>query len=197
MWVMAAEDRYEAAREVMRQLDLGGPRWEAAFDPGLPPQLRDFHTELFAAYRRGDLEWLIDHPDPEIVIVQVPEIPDSRTYTGHEGLVEALLDWPRQWEDFRIEPRHIFAPDPHHFIAVALHKGRPHSMDIEVEAEIVFLFGWRDGVTTSWEMFLTVEEALGRAAERGADGDDDHAAERDGREGAQEARPEELRADHG
>jgi ketosteroid isomerase-like protein len=189
------EDRIEAAREVMRQLDLG-PAWELALDPDLPQEIRDFSLELFGAYRRGDLDWLIEHTDPEIVIVQVPEIPDSRTYTGHDGLVSALLDWPRQWEDFRIEPRRIFAAGPDHFVVVALHKGRPHSVDIEVEAEIVFLFGWRDGVTISWDMFLTVDEALSRAAERRAHGGDDHAAERDGGERPHEARAEELRSDH-
>ena len=81
-------------------------------------------------------------------------------------------------------------------MVVGLHKGRPHSMDIEVEAEIVFLFGWRDGVMTRWEMFLTVDEALSRASERRAHGDDDRAAERHGRERAQEAGAEELRPDH-
>ena len=186
----------EAARDVMRRLDVGGPAWESALDPDLPEYLRDFSMELFGAYRRGDLDWLIEHTDPEIVIVQVPEIPDSQTYTGHNGLIDALLDWPRQWENFSIEPRRISAAGPGYFIVVALHKGRPHSMDIEVEAEIVFLFGWRDGVTTSWEMFLTVDEALSRAAERRGHGDDDHAAESDGRERAQEAGAEELRPDH-
>jgi ketosteroid isomerase-like protein len=189
------EDRIEAAREMMRQLDTG-PAWESALDPDLPEDLRDFALELFGAYRRGDLDWLIEHTDPEIVIVQVPEIPDSETYTGHDGLIDALLDWPRQWEDFRMEPRRIFDAGPGHFIVVAQHKGRPHSMDIEVEAEFAFLFGWRDGVMTSWEMFLTVDEALSRASEGSGHGDDDHAAERDGRERPHEARAEELRPDH-
>ena len=70
----------------------------------------------------------------------MPEIPDSSTYAGPDAFVDALLDWPRQWEDFRMEPRRIFAADDEHLIVVALHRGRPHSMDIEVEAEIVFLF---------------------------------------------------------
>jgi len=35
------EDRIEAAREVMRKLDLG-PAWEAALDPDLPQELRAF-----------------------------------------------------------------------------------------------------------------------------------------------------------
>ena len=185
----------EAARDVMRRLDIG-PQWEAALEPDMPPELESLTRGYIDAYRAADLEWVLDHTDPGIFIVQVPEIPDSRTYTGRDGMIEALLDWPRQWEDFRIEPRRVFAPDSEHVVVVSLHRGRPHSMDIEVEAEIVFLFTWRDGLISRWEMFLTVDEALGRAAERRGHGDDDHAAERDGRERAHEAGAEELRPDH-
>lgn len=99
-------------------------------------------------------------------------------------MIDALLDWPRQWEGFRIEPHRIFAPDSDHLIVIAVHRGRPHSMDIEVEAEIVFVFRWREGRVTRWDMFLTLEEALRRAAESGADHDDDRAAQRHGRERA-------------
>jgi ketosteroid isomerase-like protein len=189
------EDRIEAAREVMRQVAAGAD-WESALDPDLPPELEDLTRGIIHAYRRGDLEWLLEHTDPEIEIVQVPEIPDARTYTGRNGMVEALLDWPRQWEDFRVEPQRIFAPDPGNLIVIAVHGGRPRSMDIEVEAEIVFVFRLRGGRLTRWDMFLTLDEALGRAAEGGAHPGDDHAAERDGRERLQEAGAEELRPDH-
>ena len=175
------EDRYEAARGVMRQLDLGA-EWETVIDPDMPTALRELTDGLIEAYRHGDLEWLLEHTDPEIEIVQVPEIPDARTYTGHDGLIDALLDWPLQWEDFRIEPRRIFAAGPDDLILVSLHKGRPHSMDIEVEAEFTFAMHWRDGRATRWDMFLTVDEALRRAAESGAHRDDDHAAQGDRRE---------------
>jgi ketosteroid isomerase-like protein len=171
------EDRVEAAREVMRQV-AGRADWEAALDPDLPPELVEFARSTFDAYRRGDLDWLLAHTDPEVVIVQVPEIPDARTYLGHDGLIEALLDWPRQWQDFRIEPKRVFAPDPENLIVIAVHGGRPHSMDIEVEAEIVFVFHLPNMRTARWDMFLTVDEALGRAAESRAHRDDDRAAER-------------------
>jgi ketosteroid isomerase-like protein len=177
------EDRIEAAREVMRQVGGRGD-WESAFDPDLPPDVATFAQDFLDAYRRGDLDWLLEHTDPDIVIVQVPEIPDARTYTGHNGLIDALLDWPRQWEDFRIHPERIFAPDPENLIVKAVHSGRPHSMDIEVEAEIVFVFHLPDGLIARWDMYLTLDEALSRAAESRADRDDDHAAQRHGGERA-------------
>ena len=176
------EDRIEAAREVMRQVARGD--WQSAIDPSLPPELARFAREFIDAYRRGDLDWVIDHTDAEVLIVQVPEIPDARKYTGHEGLVDALLDWPRQWEDFRITPERVFAPDTENLIVQAVHGGRPHSMDIEVEAEIVFVFHAPGGRVTRWDMYLTLDEALGRAAQSRADRDDDRAAQRHGGERA-------------
>jgi ketosteroid isomerase-like protein len=188
-------DRHEAARDVIRQLGIGR-RWEAMLDPDIPPELMDITRETLHAYERADLDWLLDHHDRDIEIRQPAEFPDAQVYTGDEALIDALLDWPRQWEDFRMEPRRLFAADDEHLVLVALHRGRPHSADIEVEAEIVFLLRWHERRVTHWDIFMTVEEALGRAAERRAHGDDDHATERDGGEGAQETSPEEARPDH-
>ena len=190
------EDRHEAAREVVRQLSVG-EHWLDVAEPPIPVDLLEVITESLRAWERTDLDWLIGNCHPELVIKQVPEIPDSRTYIGPDAFVEALLDWPRQWEDFSMEPRRILAADEEHLIVVALHRGRPPSTDIHVEAEIAFLFRYVDGLLVSWDMFLTVDEALGQAAERRAHGDDDHAPERDGRERAQEAGAEEARTDHG
>jgi ketosteroid isomerase-like protein len=159
------EDRIEAARDVIRDFDMD-ERWEASIDPGMPPRLAALARELIDAYRRVDVDWLLEHTDPDVEIVQLPELPDSRIYRGREGFIEALLDWPRQWDDFRIEPRRIVAPDEEHLVIDAIHRGRPHSVDIEVNAEIVFLMRWEDDRMRSWDMFLTLDEALDRVTER-------------------------------
>jgi hypothetical protein len=39
-------------------------------------------------------------------------------------------------------------------------------IDIQVEAQIVFLQRWRDRRMTDWNMFLTVEEAVEAAQAR-------------------------------
>src|SRR6266540_2230527 len=191
----SSEDRHEAAREVIRQMGFD-EHWDAVVDPDMPPALLELTMATLRAYQRADLDWLIAAGHPDLVISQPPEFPDGRDYFGNEAVVDTLLDWPRQWEHFQIEPRRIFAADDDHTVIVALHKGRPHSIDIEVEAEIVFLLRWSDGLVTHWDMFLSVDEALSRAAERRAHHDDDRAAEGDGRERAQEAGAEETRPDH-
>ena len=53
-----------------------------------------------------------------------------------------------------------------HLVIVSINRGRPASMDIEVEAQIVFLMRWRDRRLTDWNMFMTVEEAVAAAQAR-------------------------------
>ena len=64
----------EAARDVMRNVVSGGD-WDGAFDPDMPAAIAEFARTYVDVYRRGDLDWLLEHADPEVVIVQVPEIP--------------------------------------------------------------------------------------------------------------------------
>jgi ketosteroid isomerase-like protein len=157
------EDQTQATREVMRRIVTDD--WAAKIDRDMPPELDRFARRLIEIFRAGDVEALLAHTDPGIEIVQVPEIADAGTLHGHEGLIDALLDWPRQWKQFRMEPRRIFAAENNTLILVALHKGQPHSVEIDVEAEFVSAFRWRDGLITRWDMFMTVEDALNRAAE--------------------------------
>ena len=35
--------------------------------------------------------------------IEPPELPDAKSYRGHDGVVEALGDWPSQWDEFRAE----------------------------------------------------------------------------------------------
>ena len=159
------EDRLEAVRQVLRDFDMGD-EWEAAVEDSIPPELASLLGELLQAYRDADVEWLLEHTDPNIVITQIAELPDARTYRGCEGFVDALLDWPLQWRDFQIEPLRLFAVGDDQLVIDSINRGRPASVDIEVEAEIVFLMRWRDRLLTDWNIFMTVDEAVAAAQAR-------------------------------
>jgi ketosteroid isomerase-like protein len=159
------EDRIEAARQVISDFHMG-EEWDAVIEDSVPPELAALARELVDGYRRADIEWLLDHTDPDVEISQLAELPDSRTYGGRDGFIDALLNWPRQWEDFQIEPRRIFSVGDDQLVIVGIHRGRPQMIDIQVEAQIVFLQRWHDGRMTDWNMFLTVEEAVDAAQAR-------------------------------
>lgn len=153
------DDRIELVRQALLELDIGD-EWESVVEDGIPPALAALQSELVDAYRRGDVEWLLEHTDPDAEIVQLQELPDARTYHGRDGLLDALLDWPGEWEDFHVEPRRVFAVGDDQVVTVTVHRGRPRTIEIEVEAEIVWLMRWRDRRMTRWAMFKDVEEAL-------------------------------------
>jgi ketosteroid isomerase-like protein len=159
------EDRLEAVRQVLRDFHMD-ESWNAAIEDGIPPELASLLDELLDAYRRADIDWLLEHTDPEVEITQIAELPDARTYRGCEGFVDALLDWPLQWQDFQVEPLRLFAVGDDHLVIASIHRGRPASVDIEVEAQIVFLMRWRDRLLTNWNMFMTVDEAVAAAQAR-------------------------------
>jgi ketosteroid isomerase-like protein len=145
-----------------------GEDWFDALDPDSPDWLRDWLRETYDMWRTGDLERMLGQSHPEIEIVQPHELPDARTYHGKDGVIEALLDWPREWEDFAIEPTRVFAVGDDRIVVDTIHRGRSLLMGIEIEAPIVWLFTQEEGLTRRWDMFTSAEQALAAA---GASGD--------------------------
>ena len=164
------DSRIEQARSFLLTEAELSPRedWEAALDPAMNEAQRELQLEVVDAYLSGDVDAIVEHAHPDVVIVQAPELPDARSYHGREGMLEALLDWPLQWERFVLTPRRIFAVDDEWVLTVALHSGRAR-IGLDVEAELVWAVRWRDRLITRWETYMTVEAALGAvAAARGS-----------------------------
>ena len=97
------EDRIEAARDVLREFELGA-EWDEAAEDGIPGRARQSQAR---AHRR------LSARGPRVI--------------------------------------------------ATIHRGRPRSVDIQVEAEIVFVMRWRDRLLTHWSMFMTVDEAVAAA----------------------------------
>jgi ketosteroid isomerase-like protein len=65
--------------------------------------VRESFTAYLAAVRDADFRPLLVHFDPEVLVKQPPELPDAKSYRGHDGVVEAFGDWPSQWDELRVE----------------------------------------------------------------------------------------------
>ncbi len=116
--------------------------------------------DSFAAWQRGDLDWLDRHTDSQAEIAQPPNLPGTSTYKGKEGMREALRDWPSQWEEFRIELIEATALDQERVLAMTRQVGRGKGSGVEVEADFAFVFTVRQGKLMRWQMFTSREEAL-------------------------------------
>ncbi len=115
----------------------------------------------YAAWERGDIEWLVAHSDPDIEIVQPTELPDSKSYWGYAGVRDMFEDWPKQWDDFRVELLEVIDISDTQAISVTRHYLRAREMDLA--QDFSYLHTLRNGKGIRFEMYLTREEAL-RAA---------------------------------
>ena len=113
----------------------------------------------FNAWSRRDIASMLDLVDPEIVVVQPPDVPDAMTRHGRAGVMEAIAAWPEQWDDYQIEILQIADADDH--VVVRTHqRGRGRGSGVEVEDEIWFVLGFRNGKVAEWRMFGAERDAL-------------------------------------
>ena len=160
------QEQRRVAQRTMRE--LVSRDWLERLDPGSPEWLRELLAELIDVHVRGDIDAFMAQAHPDLEIAQPPEIPGPTTYRrGPDGLVDAILDWPHQWEDFSVNATRIFALDEGRWAIQAIHRGRSRSAGLEVGAEIVWVFTYEDRLMRRWDMYMSLDEAL-RAA--GSDG---------------------------
>src|SRR5262245_25660105 len=84
------------------------------------------------AVARGDMATVEEYMAPDVVIVQPPEIPDSKTYEGRAAIVEMLKDWPSEWEDFRFELIDVIDFSDDTVLSVLRQSGRGRESGIEM-----------------------------------------------------------------
>jgi ketosteroid isomerase-like protein len=116
--------------------------------------------EVYAAFARGDRAAALGLSDPEIEITERPGVLDSKTYRGHEGLLEAIDNWVGQWDEFRMDVEQMTDVGGGNVVSVVRHYGRGKLSGVVVEQQIVYVHTLRNGKAIRWQMFGTVDEAL-------------------------------------
>jgi ketosteroid isomerase-like protein len=114
----------------------------------------------FEAMQRGDFTFAQSLMAPDAVIVQPPEVPDAKSYEGHDAIRQAWEDWPRQWEDFELELVEVIDIDDDTLVSVTHQHGRGRDSGIEMDFEVFFVTRGRDGLIAKMEMFFSREQAL-------------------------------------
>jgi ketosteroid isomerase-like protein len=114
----------------------------------------------FEAIERGDLAVFDGMTTEDLVLVQPPEVPDAKTYEGPGAIVESMEDWPKQWEDFRMDLIEIIDAGDEVAVSVTRHRGRGRESGIEMDFEVFYVQRGRDGKLARMEMFFSREQAL-------------------------------------
>jgi ketosteroid isomerase-like protein len=116
--------------------------------------------EGLEAFHHGDIAWFDEHSIAEVVIVQPPEVPDTKSYEGPSAWADALADWSSEWEDFRVDFIEVIDVSDDVVILGTRHRGRGAHSGIEMDFQVFYVTYIRDGKATRQEMFFTREQAL-------------------------------------
>jgi ketosteroid isomerase-like protein len=114
----------------------------------------------WSAFQRGDVAFMRQTCRPDVVIVQPPEVPDTKTYSGLDGVREAVEDWPKQWEDFRFEVLEIIDVSDSQVVSVTRHHGRGTASGIQMDAIVAYVHTMTDGKLARLDMFFSKEQAV-------------------------------------
>jgi len=126
----------------------------------MPSEYVDVVRQSYAAFERGDLDYVIARSDAEIEVVEPPDLPGSQTYRGHDGLIEAIQNWVGEWEDFHLDVERVIDAGHERVITLVRHHGRGKSSGVPVESRWVYLHTGRDGKIVRWEMFSSLDAAF-------------------------------------
>jgi ketosteroid isomerase-like protein len=119
--------------------------------------------QLWDAFQRGDLEWMVERCTADAAIVQPPETPDATTYFGRTALVDAAEGFPRDWEGFRLDLTEIIDVSEEIVLSVCRNRGRGRISGLEMDMDMFYVHRIRAGKMAHVQIFLSREQAL-RAA---------------------------------
>ena len=115
--------------------------------------------EGYRAFERGDLQWVLDHFHPEILVENRREGPDSGTFHGHSGFMHYLENWLSAWEEFRMEPTE-FIPAGDHVLVLLRQYGRGKGSQVELEEKVAHLWTVRGEQAVAYRVYTHQGEAL-------------------------------------
>ena len=113
----------------------------------------------YEAFNRGDIAWLVDQLDEEVVWHDASEIPGARRRAGLEEVKAFLESFPRIWESPRFEPEELRHAGEL-VVALVQFTGRGHNSGAEVSRELAHLFEFSGGRVVRVVTYFDREQAL-------------------------------------
>jgi len=105
---------------------------------------------------------------PDVVYVDPPTIPGGKTYRGHEGVLEWMVAWRREWTDYQLEVEH-FEDLGDQVMTVERNRATGKRSGAHVDMKSYSIWTIRNGKLLRWEGFASEEDARASAQGAGAD----------------------------
>lgn len=121
--------------------------------------------EVLGAYQGGDEETLRRLMDPSIEIYGHPEIVNAGTYHGFDGFQRWTREWEEAWDEINYDLGEIIEVGDAFLVAPVHVVGRGAGSGVEIDSVFGWLYEWRDGRSTRFHVYPTVDDALEAARE--------------------------------
>jgi ketosteroid isomerase-like protein len=117
----------------------------------------------------GDAGAWLRAMDPEVRLYPRPEEPGvRRVYEGWDGVMEYMVNWFGQWDDYVADPVEFLDADDQ-VLVVFRERGRMERGGIEIEQDFSYSFRIRDGLIVEWRAYDSHEQALAAVGLAGRD----------------------------
>jgi ketosteroid isomerase-like protein len=114
-----------------------------AFPSTEPETNLEVVREGYEHFNRGEVDWVLDHLDPEIVWEDAKQMPDARVYHGIDEVQKFLESFGRHWEEIRFELEELGEAGDSVLAFVRI-VGRGRASGAEVDARLVHVWDMRD-----------------------------------------------------
>ena len=113
----------------------------------------------YEAFNRGDIDWMVEHMDPEIIWEDSAKLPDARTYRGVEEVRRYLESLFRHWDEIRYELEDV-RDGPEGVLAFVRLVARGKTSGAAVDARMAHVHVLRGGRGVHVRVFFDRETAL-------------------------------------
>jgi uncharacterized protein len=124
--------------------------------------------EIYKSFNRGDITRALDAFDPKVEWSITPEAgPAPGSYSGHEGVRDAMGSMLEVWSDYQSEPLEYIENGEFVVVRLCAH-GIGRASGIQVEDEVAHLWRIKDGKIVRFAAYIDSSDALATIkAERG------------------------------
>jgi ketosteroid isomerase-like protein len=114
---------------------------------------------LYERFARGDIAEAVEMVDPDIVVVDAPELPGGRTYRGREDVAGALRELYEMFDGPTVDIQDLRI-GPERAVALLRVHGHGQSGGVPIDADIAHVFRMRDDSIVEMLVFLDHAAAL-------------------------------------
>ena len=115
---------------------------------------------FYEAMARRDLAGVIEFHDPNVVVTNTPNSPDTAPYIGHRGLVQWVRDAQEGLGEVRVEADETIEVDDSRVLVVGRVCGEGPVSGLPVEFALTTVYTLRAGKIVRVEAYETKNEAL-------------------------------------